>query len=88
MNSTDNVIQLATHNLQVPDQKPRDVDGERYHDILVEAIWESLENSKYAKDPNNPDAPSLVSYMTHLADVSPREFMNLMSLYCFDKPQP
>ena len=81
----ENVIELEKER-QNRDLKETD-NGAPKRDDVLEAMWKGIENSKWSRDPNNPDAePSLGQFITHVADVSPRTVLKLLSKL-YDEPQ-
>jgi hypothetical protein len=74
----DNVIELPTRNTEAQTQNREDV---------LEAMWAGIANSKWSKNPNDPDAPpSLAQFVSHVADQSPLLVLKLLAAHCIEPP--
>jgi hypothetical protein len=71
-----NVINLEAHR----DQN-RDNDAQNRDDVL-EAMWQGIANSKWSRDPNDPDAPAtLAHFIAHVADEAPLSVLKILTQY-------
>jgi hypothetical protein len=78
MESKMNVIDLEVHR----DQNREETNNDAPSRDVLESLWHGIENSRWSRDPNNPDAPpTLARFMTHVCDEAPLSVLKLLARY-------
>ena len=68
-----NVVNFESHKNRENNAAPN------REEELVDAIWHGVQNSRWAKDPDDPNAePSLGRYVAHVCDISPRTVLKML----------